>query len=261
MPGHFTVRHSHGLLSRGTDDHDWMAEFPQESQPKSRLLAAATTHTVVARTPPPTINTINTIAHARPHRSILLTLCAAVLMISAGSAVFLLWMRVSLAPLPLAEWPVSPAIPSSRTAAVPSATAVSPALEPQPTPTPVTPSAPARAASTPVSPVAPATKAPAPAVAEEEPVASGTSDVSAILSVLDRYRLAFSSHNPGSVRAVAFDNCRIDVQGAQAAAICAGRVSLVTGPGSQGRNIQPRRWTFSLARQADTWKIRTVDSQ
>ena len=79
--------------------------------------------------------------------------------------------------------------------------------------------------------------------------------------MLDRYRLALSSLNPGSVRAAAFDNCRIDVQGAQAEAICAGRVSLVTRAGSQERNIQPRRWTFTLARQADMWKIKTVDSQ
>jgi len=77
--------------------------------------------------------------------------------------------------------------------------------------------------------------------------------------VLDRYRLALSTLNPGSVRAVAFDNCRIDVQGVQAEAICSGRVSLVTRGGPQERNIQSRHWRFTLARQADTWKIKTVD--
>ena len=84
------------------------------------------------------------------------------------------------------------------------------------------------------------------------------SEESAILSVLDRYRLAFSSLNPGSVRAVAFDTCRIDVKGAQADAVCAGRVSLATTAGSQGRNIQSRRWIFTLVHGRDAWRIQTA---
>jgi hypothetical protein len=79
--------------------------------------------------------------------------------------------------------------------------------------------------------------------------------------VLERYRQEFRSLNPGSVRAVAFDNCRIDVQGAQAGAVCVGRVSLVTTAGSQVRNIQSRRWTFTLAHGRDVWRIQTVDIQ
>lgn len=77
--------------------------------------------------------------------------------------------------------------------------------------------------------------------------------------MLERYRQEFRSLNPGSVRAVAFDNCRIDVQGAQAGAVCVGRVSLVTTAGSQVRNIQSRRWTFTLAHGRDAWRIQTVD--
>ena len=88
---------------------------------------------------------------------------------------------------------------------------------------------------------------------------SGANEVSAILSVLDRYRLAFSSLHPGSVRAVAFDNCSVDVQGVQAEAVCAGRVSLVTRAGSQARNIQSRRWTFTLVRGRDAWRIQTAE--
>jgi hypothetical protein len=95
-------------------------------------------------------------------------------------------------------------------------------------------------------------------MAAEYPAATGGNDVSAILSVLERYRQAFSSLNPGSVRAVAFDNCRIDVQGAQAEAVCAGRVSLATRAGSPGRNIQSRRWTFALVHGRDTWRIQAA---
>lgn len=106
--------------------------------------------------------------------------------------------------------------------------------------------------------------------------------MSAILAVLDRYRLAFNSLNARSVRAVwpgadaealtrefselkrqmfALDNCRIDVQGLEAEAVCGGRVSLVPKTGSQEPTIQSRRWIFTLVQQKDAWTIRTVDSQ
>jgi 16S rRNA (adenine1518-N6/adenine1519-N6)-dimethyltransferase len=60
---------------------------------------------------------------------------------------------------------------------------------------------------------------------------------------------------------LAFDNCSIDVQGVQAEAVCAGRVSVVTKSGQQAPAIQSRRWTFTLVHQADTWKISTVARQ
>ncbi len=237
-----------GGKARWTDTRDWMAEFPAESPSNPGLLAGATTLPILTRAAPRSGTTRR--RRTRTHRSILLTMSAMALMFSASTAV-VLWMRVVLAPVPLAEWPAAPPPLFSQPSAVPNPRLAS-ALEVPPTPEP--PSQPA-AASAPPAAVQSTRAVTAP------PAASGASDESAILSVLDRYRLTFSSANPGSVRAAAFDNCRIDVLGAQAEAICAGRVSLVTRAGSQERNIQPRRWTFTLARQADTWKIKTVDSQ
>jgi len=110
-------------------------------------------------------------------------------------------------------------------------------------------------------------------------VAVDRSEVPAILSVLDRYRLAVGSLNAGSVRAVwpaadtraltrefseikrqtlAFDDCRIEVQGVHAQAVCGGRVSLVTRNAQPAPQIQSRRWVFSLVQEKDAWTIRMV---
>ena len=181
------------------------------------------------------------------------------LMISASTAIVGLWMRVALSARAAGRVARFAAAAVFTAQCRAQSRRSHPHREPQPTPE--RPSEPAaaprrlrRRRATRSSAATPRRLARAP------PAASGASDESAILSVLDRYRLAFSSLNPGSVRAVAFDNCRIDVQGVQAEAICAGRVSLVTRAGSQARNIQSRRWTFTLAHRR-TPGDQTVDSQ
>jgi hypothetical protein len=215
-------------------------------------------------------------------------MCAMALLISASA--FGQWMRLAFAPVPVAEWHVSPPLVSVPPAAAPSPTLAVPGREPEPT-TPVPNTATAEkplttaAASAAKPSVPPATTAHPPArvaAADASPAASGANEVSTIWSVLDRYRVAFSSLNPGSVRAVwpaadlralardfadikrqtfAFDNCRIDVQGQQAEADCAGRVSLVTKSGSQEPSIQSRHWVFTLVHETDAWRIRSVISQ
>ena len=248
-----------------TDDRDWMDEFPPESPPESRLLAGAATLPIITSKPP----SGRTTRRRRVHRSILLPVSATLLLISASTAILGLRTRAALAPVPMAEWPVAPPPLSSPAAkGSPTPATQAPEVGPQPTPGPASEPA-AAAASAPAAPgrstparIAPsAARTQAPPVAAEPPVPSGASDVSAILSVLERYRQAFPSLNPGSVRAIAFDNCRIEVRGVQADAVCAGRVSLVTRAGSQARNIQPRRWTFTLVHDRDAWRIQTVDRQ
>jgi len=195
----------------------------------------------------------------------------------------------------VAEWHVSLPLAPVPPAAVPSATLAAPGLEPAPTtpaPKTVTAEKPLSTAAKPLTTTASAAKLSVPAAAthtparvaaaDAAPAASGANEVSTILSVLDRYRLAFSSLNPGSVRAVwpaadlralardfadvkrqtlAFDNCRIDVQGQQAEADCAGRVSLVTKSGSHEPSIQSRHWVFTLVHETDAWRIRSVNTQ
>jgi hypothetical protein len=233
-------------------DHDWLAAFAPEPSPESRLLAGARTRPVIARSTPPSFLPAGRARRPRTYPLVLLTVSVAALMVSGGAVG--LWMRLALTPVPVAEWPaLRPSIPAPP-AAVPGPTVAVPAPEPAPTaPVPMT-----AEASRPAPIAVPAARTQSPAAVAVDSAAPGASQESAILSVLDRYRLAFSSLNPGSVRAVAFDNCRIDVQGVQAEAICAGRVSLVTRAGSQARNIQSRRWTFTLAHGRDAWRIQTV---
>jgi hypothetical protein len=268
-----------GRKARWTDKRDWMAEFPAESAQNSGLLAGAATLPVITHAAPRSATSSSRV-RTRGHRSILLTVSAmALLTISAGAVSVVLW-RPGPTPLPVSEWPVAPAPLFSSPAAVPNPR-LALALEAQPTPEPT--AEPAPVAAVPSMPVASTPAAIAPSAARTySPAAASTGGVSTILTVLDRYRLAFGSLNAGSVRAVwpgadvralsrefagikrqtlALDNCRIDVQGVQAEAICAGRVSLVTKSGGQGPTIQSRRWTFTLAYQAGTWKIQTVDTQ
>ena len=117
-----------GGKARWTDKRDWMAEFPAESPSNPGLLAEATTLPILTRTAPRSDAALR--IRTRTHRSILLTMSAMALMISASTAV-VLWMRVALAPVPLAEWPVSPPPLFSQASAVPNPRLAS-ALEVQP---------------------------------------------------------------------------------------------------------------------------------
>jgi len=276
-----------------TDDHDWLGEFVSEPAPTSRLLAEATTLPVLTRTALPKFRRgrrMRAQKRTRLRLAMLLMACSLMLLVSAGTVAISQWMRVARAPVPVAEWPVSPPsiLPATGTTSgqaidTPArelASEIAPAEAVPPLPTPpaaATDSKPAAVATSAAGAAGPFARPTAPGPA---PVSTGN-EVSDILSVLERYRLAFGSLNPASVRAVlpaadtralarqfadikrqtlALDNCQIDVQGVQAKAICAGRVSLVTRSGSPVSSIQTRRWVFTLAYQKDAWKIRTVDS-
>lgn len=292
MTGSSTIHRRSGHLA---SDRDWLAEFPPESPPKSRLLAGATTQPVIARGAPRSPARIPRV-RSRTYRSMLLTMSAMALLTIAAAAAFVeVWMR-GATPLPKSEWPVPPSLLSALPSTVPNPGLAAPLLEALPASAPALEAAPAatlRQAPAAAVHQAPSESTPAPvapsaarvesrAVAAEVPAPPGDGEVSAILSVLDRYRLAFSSLNAGSVRAVwpaadvralardfagirrqtfAFDNCRIDAQGVQAEAVCTGRVSLVTRAGAQEPNIQSRRWTFTLVNDTGAWRIRSVNSQ
>jgi hypothetical protein len=58
-----------------------------------------------------------------------------------------------------------------------------------------------------------------------------------------------------------FDDCRIEVNGARATAVCRGTASFVPAVGSKRERVESRRWTFQLARVGGTWIIERVESR
>jgi hypothetical protein len=217
----------------------------------------------------------------RMHRLIVVTASAIALTISMGTIMLAVWARparpsdttVSVSPLPLPQ-PTSPP-PVAFTPAI-SAPPEAQVIQP----TPVPPAKPPEATA-PAAPAASRVQPSPPAPANEESIPPGTNDVAAVLEVLNRYRLAVSSLNPGAVRAVwpganvgalarefaevkrqtlAFDNCQIDVEGIRAQAVCTGRANVVSKADAQP-NIQRRRWTFTLTQEREAWKVRTVTAE
>lgn len=292
MSESFTVRHRSDRVIEWTDDHDWLGEFASEPAPKSRLLTEVDTLPVItSKAPPKYRQGVRGPGRngTRLYSSILLVACALLLlMVSASTVGVWQWMRVALTPLPVAEWAVaSPATgPATSTIPNPAKDSVERELARETAPAVAAPIPPSQPSATPTEFKQATAAAPAagtgPAVrrapSDSAPVSTGN-EVADVLSVLERYRLAFSSLNPGSVRTVwpsadtraltrqfaavkrqtfAFDNCRIDVQGVHAEAICDGRISLVTKGSSAEASIQTRRWMFTLAYQTNAWKIRTV---
>jgi len=104
----------------------------------------------------------------------------------------------------------------------------------------------------------------------------------AVRSVLDRYRLAFSTLSVdglGTVwrtvdtkalskafgqletQTVEFDACQIDINGELAEAACSGRTSFVPKVGARAPRVDSRRWTFQLARVRGGWVIDRVESR
>ncbi len=280
MSDSYTVRRRPDRLIKWTDDHDWLAEFATEPATESAsepgLLTGARTLPVITRSTSPSVPRTRRTHQNKwtwPYRSMLLIACALVLLALSGTLMATFWMRAALAPVPVAEWPV----PSSRVSAHTAPAAVMPTA----------PALPSESATTVTQQPAVATPTPAPndrpahvAVPAPAPVSTGN-DVSDILTVLERYRLALGSLNPASVRAVvptvdmralahefadikrqtlAFDDCKIDVQGSQAQAACGGRVSVVpkSNSGSNGAVIQSRRWTFTLVHAGRSWAIQSV---
>jgi len=58
-----------------------------------------------------------------------------------------------------------------------------------------------------------------------------------------------------------FDDCRIEVNGARANAVCSGTASFVPAVGSKTPRVESRRWTFQLARVGGRWIMERVESR
>ena len=100
-------------------------------------------------------------------------------------------------------------------------------------------------------------------------------------SLLERYRLAFRTLNSGvsdfwpSVPSRAldkafneleqqrfvFDQCRVQLNGAQADATCTGTATFVPKVGNKTPRTQPRQWSFRLVRAGNRWIIDSVQSR
>jgi hypothetical protein len=106
-------------------------------------------------------------------------------------------------------------------------------------------------------------------------------ETTAVETVLERYRLAFSTLNSGvsdfwpgvNSRALdkafneldeqrfEFDQCRVELQGAQADATCRGSATFVPKVGNKTPRTQPRQWTFRLVKAGNRWIIDSVQSR
>jgi hypothetical protein len=129
-----------------------------------------------------------------------------------------------------------------------------------------------------VSPVPTPAPEPAPPPPAPSPEAL---DKAAVDSLLERYRLAFSTLNSGvsdfwpSVNSRAldrafneldqqrfeFDQCRVQLNGAQADATCTGTATFVPKVGNKTPRTQPRQWSFRLVRAGNRWIIDSVQSR
>ena len=97
-------------------------------------------------------------------------------------------------------------------------------------------------------------------------------------SLLERYRLAFSTLNSGvsdfwpgvnsrgldkafnelDQQRFEFDQCRVQLNGAQADATCIGTATFVPKVGNKTPRTQPRQWSFRLVRAGNRWIIDSV---
>jgi hypothetical protein len=60
---------------------------------------------------------------------------------------------------------------------------------------------------------------------------------------------------------VSFQNCRINVNSAEASAVCGGLVRYVPSIGSRSQRVEQREWTFRLRKQDNRWFIEGVGTQ
>ena len=169
----------------------------------------------------------------------------------------------AVAPLPPAPAPATVATPSPATASstsTPVSAAITGANAPSATPTPATPIPPNAA-----------------------PAASAVDiDRGAVRQVLEVYRNAINALDANAAREawprvnqralaraferldeqdVSFRNCRIDVNRADALAVCGGLLRYVPRIGSRTQRVEQREWTFQLRRQDGRWIIEGVDTQ
>jgi hypothetical protein len=107
-------------------------------------------------------------------------------------------------------------------------------------------------------------------------------DVTAIRSVINRYRAAFTGLNvPATVsiwptvdshalskafdqlseQRIEFDHCAFSVTGALAVATCGGTATFVPKVGNKTPHLDSRVWTFRLVKKLDGWVIGGVDAR
>jgi hypothetical protein len=88
-------------------------------------------------------------------------------------------------------------------------------------------------------------------------------DVSAAQAVwpaVDRAALARAFDGLAS-QTLTFENCDVRVDGNAAAAMCRGTTQYVPKVGSRAPRVEPRRWSFSLTRDASDWKIESARAE
>lgn len=185
--------------------------------------------------------------------------------------------RANAPPLPPTAPPLPPAAPPVRSQAqprppaaeVPSTTITT--SRPPVDSAPLILSSPLRELAVSPVPTPAATPAPAPPSPEAR-------DKAAVDSLLERYRFAFSTLNSGvsdfwpgvDSRALdkafndldqqqfEFDQCRVQLNGAQADATCTGTATFVPKVGNKTPRTQPRQWSFRLVRAGNRWIIDSV---
>ena len=116
----------------------------------------------------------------------------------------------------------------------------------------------------------------APPVADARPVTVPRPDEAGVRRTLEAYRSAFDRLDADAATAVVpsidgkalarafagltsqrleFERCDVDVTDATARATCVGRAASVPKVGSNKPRVDPRRWSFVLAREGDGWQI------
>lgn len=114
-------------------------------------------------------------------------------------------------------------------------------------------------------------------LSRKEPV-----DETGVAAVLTQYARAYGQLDAGAARAVwpsvdeqalarafagltsqdvAFDDCRIDVQGATANASCRGTASYVGKVGDGAPRTEAQTWRFELRRDGEAWKIENAEAR
>jgi hypothetical protein len=121
-----------------------------------------------------------------------------------------------------------------------------------------------------------------PGTAQDVAVVTETSDITAVQSLLSRYRSAFAALDAEAVKALwptanldalshafdqlqvqklDFDTCHINLTGPQATVECSGTARFVPRIGGNNIRVESRHWTFYLLRANGTWIVEHVESR
>jgi hypothetical protein len=186
------------------------------------------------------------------------------------------------APAPDRAVATAPPVAAPPTAAAPSTAAAPPftaaaAPTPNASPAPAAPPAPGAI----VPPEAPSAAAVQPSPAQRE-ADRRDAERSAIQLLLSRYRNAYNRLDASAASAVwptvnqktlaqafdnietqnvSFDECRIDVGGVAAEALCTGTARYVPKVGSRAPRAESRRWRFNLHKAGTGWVIDRVETR